>query len=89
MEYEDVLAELIRFFEEHVPQAAGGGLEPDTPLLEWGILTSLTMVRLVGFILAEFGLHVPPEQIVGANFRTLAALTRLVLDLAADPAARA
>jgi acyl carrier protein len=81
---EDVLDILKTFIENDVLQQSGTVIEPTTPLLEWGILTSLTTMRVVAFIRQRFEVFVPPERIVGANFANLNALTRMVLELRAE-----
>ncbi len=80
----DVLDILKRFIEDDVLQQSGTVIEPTTPLLEWRILTSLTTMRVVAFIRDRFGVFVPPERIVGANFADLNSLTRMVLQLRAE-----
>lgn len=82
---EQVLASLTRFIEDEVLLQSGTTIEPVTPLLEWGILTSLSTMRVVAFIRDRFGVFVPPERIVGANFVNLNALTRMVLALQDQP----
>jgi acyl carrier protein len=59
-------------------------VDPHTPLLEWGILNSLSTTALVVFINERLGVDVPAERMVGRNFRDLDSITRLVLELAAD-----
>lgn len=84
---EDVLDILKNFIENDVLQQSGTVIEPTTPLLEWGILTSLTTMRVVAFIRKRFGVFVPPERIVGANFANLNALTRMVTELRSESTA--
>jgi acyl carrier protein len=81
MQREEVLAALTDFLETEILQSADSGLEPTSPLLEWGILNSLSLARLVAFIHERFGSYVPPVQIVGSNFKNLDAITNLVLEL--------
>ncbi|NUT97298.1 MAG: acyl carrier protein [Saccharothrix sp.] len=82
MEHGEVLAELTGFIRDKVlDPSAGVEVEPDTPLLEWGILNSLTTTSLVVFIQERFGVDVPAERMVGRNFRDLDSITALVLDL--------
>ncbi|MFA1550267.1 hypothetical protein [Actinomadura chokoriensis] len=89
IDYENVLAGLTGFIEERVLGSSDGELDATTPLLEWGILTSMNMARMVTFILDEFHLYIPPDRIVGANFKNLDTITRLVLSLRDDPVAQA
>ena len=65
-----------------------GELTGSTPLLEWGVLNSMNTARLLGFIRDQLGVVVPPQDIVGANFRDIDAITDLVAGLRAEqPAA--
>lgn len=56
-------------------------LEPTTPLLQLGILTSANTGRLLAYILEEFGLAVPPTRITGKHFQDLDSIAALVSDL--------
>ena len=47
----------------------------DENLLSDGMVDSLGMLRLVGFIEETFALKVPPEDFVVENFRTLTILS--------------
>jgi len=52
-------------------------LPDDAPLLDWGVLDSLALADLTGFIEERFALRVPIEAITPANFsnlRTIAAM---------------
>ncbi|MFY1625627.1 acyl carrier protein [Micromonospora sp. WMMD723] len=61
-------------------------LSSDTPLLEWGVLNSLNLVRLLAYIRDGFGVAVPPALITGQHFRNLRAIADLVYDLSLQPA---
>ena len=56
-------------------------LEPDTPLLEWGILNSMNTAKLLTFIRESLGVEVPITHITGTHFRTLGTITDLVHSL--------
>lgn len=49
----------------------GGGLDYDENLLSDGMVDSLGMLRLVGYIESSYGISVPPEHFVIENFRTI------------------
>jgi clorobiocin biosynthesis protein CloN5 len=53
-------------------------LEPDTPLLEWGVIDSFALADLLPFIDQQFGVEVPPDAITPDNFRDLESLASLV-----------
>ena len=72
----------LRTFVEGLIDSPGTRIEPDTPLLEWGILNSLSTTRLISFIRTELDVDVPAEEMVGENFRDLLSISRLVSGLA-------
>ncbi len=63
------------------------GLDASTPLLEWGIINSIEIARLVSFIEGRFNVEVPADKILLEHFKDLTSLTNLVSELAeGDPA---
>lgn len=62
-------------------------LEPDTPMLQWGILNSMNTARLLTFIRDEFEIIVPPTHITGKHFQTLNAIADLIYSLHGEQAA--
>jgi acyl carrier protein len=56
-------------------------LKPNSPLLEWGVLTSLNTARLLAYLREEFAIEVPPMHITARHFRDLNSVTDLVLSL--------
>ncbi|MCO5967365.1 MULTISPECIES: acyl carrier protein [Actinoallomurus] len=78
MGQQDELEILQKFIEEKILDTSEVAIEPDTPLLELGILNSLTTTRLVGFIRDQFGVEIPMSEMVGDNFKDLASISRLV-----------
>ena len=51
----------------------------DENLLSEGMVDSLGMLRLIGFIQQTYGLQVPPEDFTIENFRTLDILNEYLL----------
>ncbi|WP_198961173.1 acyl carrier protein [Pseudonocardia sp. MH-G8] len=88
LRHEDVVERLREFLVDRVIKDPGAEVDARTPLLEWGILTSLSISELIAYIRSDFGLFVPPEAVFGANFKDLGAISALVVSLQADPAAR-
>jgi clorobiocin biosynthesis protein CloN5 len=84
----EVMEGLTEFIEQEILQSDHAGVEPCTPLLEWGILNSLSTAQLLAYIRERFQLFLPPERIVGANFKNLNALTDLIIELHEDAQAR-
>lgn len=59
-----------------------GELNRETPLLEWGILTSLNTVRLLAHIKEQLGVTVPHRSMTGRNFKNIRTITDMVVALA-------
>jgi acyl carrier protein len=54
-------------------------LEADTPILEQGILDSIGIFDLVGFLESQFHFRVESQDIVESNFRSIANIENYVL----------
>lgn len=79
---EELLSNLTEFVEERLLADPGSTeIKPDTPLLEWGILTSINTALLLTHIRDELGIDVPPTELTGTNFQNLDAITDLLLGL--------
>jgi acyl carrier protein len=57
------------------------GLDNSTPLLEWGVLNSMEIARLVNFLQNQFRIEVPDDKIVLDNFKDVDSITSLVSNL--------
>lgn len=53
-----------------------------TPLLELGLVDSVTMMAILAYVEHELGLAVPDDDVVPANFVDVAAMQRMVVRLA-------
>jgi acyl carrier protein len=76
-----ILDTLQSYVVEQILQDSSVAIEPDTPLLEWGILNSISTVQLIGFIRDKFQVDVPPEDVVGENFKDLRSISELLVQL--------
>jgi acyl carrier protein len=70
-EFRDRLADYVRTLA-----AASGAPAPDddTPLFESGLLNSMRVLDLIGFLEARLGARVPDPAIRLANFRSIGAM---------------
>ncbi|GAA0532686.1 hypothetical protein GCM10011581_17380 [Saccharopolyspora subtropica] len=84
MEHADVLETIRKYLVDEVLEDANANLTGDTPLLEWGVLSSMSTMRLVSFLSERFGVAVPTDEVVGQNFKDLDSITRLVLRMRAE-----
>ncbi|MGY0057911.1 acyl carrier protein [Streptomyces sp. LZ34] len=73
------------FIEEKVLKGQGV-VDPDTPLLEWGILDSLSVARLGSFIEKRFDVILPGSSAIAEKFHTLDSVCEFVAELRAQRA---
>lgn len=66
------------FIQEELSYGLGDGLGPHTDLIEEGIIDSMSLLRLVNFLEERFQIEVKDEDLVPANFRTLATVEAFV-----------
>jgi acyl carrier protein len=81
MQDQVILDSLRAYISERILQDPTVTIEPDTPLLEWGILNSISTVQLIGFIREQFQVDVPPEEVAGRNFKDLRSISQLLAQL--------
>ncbi|MRH99217.1 acyl carrier protein [Kriegella sp. EG-1] len=61
--------------DELLNETLEDNLEVDDDLLGGGILDSMGMMKLILFIEKEFGVKVPPEDMIIENFMTVSHIT--------------
>lgn len=54
------------------------GLDEQTPLLEAGIIDSMSVLKLVRFVDEHFGIQLPPQELSSGNLETISAIARLI-----------
>jgi acyl carrier protein len=75
---EELTAYVRREFLNDDPSAE---LTPTTPLLEWGILNSMSTARLIAYVHSRFEVAIPPRMIDANNFRDVRSVANLVAEL--------
>lgn len=83
-ELSDQLLDFIR--EQFLDADSASGLDGETPLLEWGILTSLNTARLLSHIRTEFDCAIPAVNVSARNFKNVNALARMIVSLSDEAA---
>jgi acyl carrier protein len=81
MKQSEVLESLKGYVSREILDGKDIGLDGSAPLLEWGIINSIEIARLVAFIQNRFDVEVPGEKIVIEHFKDLNSITALVLEL--------
>jgi acyl carrier protein len=75
-EAEQLITEHIR--KEFLADKPAQPLDGDTPLIQQGIIDSLGVFLLIGFLEERFGVKIEEEDVVLENFATVKAIVRLV-----------
>lgn len=83
MSREQIGSQLKGFILERFPLAQKKGITEETPLLQSGIVDSLGILELVGFMEKEFMLHISDDELTPSNFENLGRLVSFVASKAA------
>ena len=80
MQRDEIMKQLKIYVAEQVLDGKDIGLDETTPLLEWGIINSLEMVKLLRFIHQQFSIDIPTEKLVADSFTDVVSIANLVLE---------
>ncbi len=80
MQRTEVLAQLKKYIAQDVLSGKDIGLDETTPLLEWGVINSLEIVRLLTFIRTTFAVEIPMSKLTPDNLANLASISNLVIE---------
>jgi acyl carrier protein len=79
MPADDITYRLLTFIsQELLDSGSRHDLDEATPLLEWGILNSMNMVRLLSYIRDELDYAVPADRINAENFGNVKCITAMI-----------
>ena len=67
----DIKFRVKQFLVKRFPQVEGRGIADEEPLLETGILDSLGVLDLVGFLEQEFVCEIEDEELLPENFESI------------------
>lgn len=84
MQASEVMDSLKDYFVREVLDGREAGLDAETPLIEWGLLNSMEIMKLIRFIEDRYNVTVPGNKVVMANLKDLTALSALVMELALE-----
>jgi acyl carrier protein len=74
----EVLAELKTYVVEEFLDGRGEDFDEQTPLLEWGIIDSISVAKLTAFVRERFGIDIPQEEIVPPNLVDLSSFAAML-----------
>ena len=80
MELTTVIEQLKTYIAQDVLSGKDIGLDETTPLLEWGIINSLEMAKLLRFIHQQFSVDIPSAEVVANAFTDIVSIANLVLE---------
>lgn len=78
MNHDVIMQEVKDYIAAKILDGKDVGLDAQTPLLEWGILNSIEIMRLFTYIREQFQVDISPKQMVASNFSDLEAITNLI-----------
>jgi acyl carrier protein len=82
MQRQEIYVEIKEYIVQKVlEESEDVDLDEHTPLLEWGILSSLDVIRLLSFIEQKYRLEIPVDMIDAEHFVHLAAITDMVIEM--------
>ena len=84
MQREEILQQLVDYVAKEILDGQDDDLDGETPLLEWGIINSMEITRMLAFIKATFGVEIPGEQVLPTHFQDLNSVTDLVVSAGAS-----
>lgn len=79
MQQTTVIEQLKKYIAQDVLGGKDIGLDETTPLLEWGIINSLEMVRLLSFIRKQFDIDIPTDKLVADHFASMTSIAEFIL----------
>jgi acyl carrier protein len=77
----EVSKELKDYISREILDGKDIGLDDSTPLLEWGIINSMEIAKMVSFIEDRFQVGIPEDKISAEYFMSLGAISDLVVEL--------
>jgi acyl carrier protein len=81
MTHEEMLSELKQYVGRELLDGRDAGLDEHTPLLEWGVLDSLSVAELVAFTSERFEIDVPQGEVTPENLKDLDAYVGMLMRL--------
>jgi acyl carrier protein len=83
--YQAIEDKLRSYFVERYPILQVKGVSKDDSLV--GVLDSLAVLGVIGFLESEFGIELSPDDVTDENFESISSISRLVSRLSGTPVA--
>jgi acyl carrier protein len=78
MTRDELTDEVRRFIGDELLGGEHNGLDESTPLLEWGVLDSLSVAQLLSFAEERYAVDVPEREVNPHNLKDIAAFVDLL-----------
>jgi len=82
MEEHQIATQLRDYIAAKALKGKDVGLDAESPLLEWGVINSLEMMRLLNFIETQFAVDIPFEKMTPDHFTNIRTITALIVSQA-------
>jgi acyl carrier protein len=79
MDRYEVVRELKAHVVREILEGDEAGLEEESPLLEWGVLNSLEIIRLLRFMRERFGVRLEPKVVTPDTFKDIGSMADLIV----------
>ena len=79
MKRQEVVRNLTAYIVHEILEGDEAGLDEGSPLLEWGLLNSLEIIRLLKFIREQFGVQLEPKQVTPDTFKDIRSMADLIV----------
>ena len=80
MERTTIVEDLKSYFAQDILGGDDVGLDETTPLLEWGLINSIELARLLKFVRKQFAIDLPADKLTADSFTDIASLASLILE---------
>lgn len=79
MTVDDVASELMAYISKEILEGQSDGLTPEVALVDWGVLNSIEIPRLLVHVREKYGVAIPAREVYLENFATVRAIALLVV----------
>ena len=80
MQRSTVIEQIKRYIAQDVLDGKDIGLDETTPLLEWGIINSLEIVKLLSFMRKQLAVDISTDKIAADSFVNISSIADLILE---------
>ncbi len=73
-----IALELRNYIASEILEGQDDGLDNETPLIEWGVINSIEISKLIVRIHRDYKVRIEPREIHPENFKNIIAISSLV-----------